>query len=261
MISVPHHQPIILPEKKKQKKTTTTKKTKQCSLVCTRFSALMTGCKIQRWRCDCLAWCKWLIHGVRTWQTQGWREKRKTKEARDHLKIIIPSTKRRKNTTGSYTVANPSTSVVPSLRICTIFYCTLMENVWLSQRLIIVHAIGYSNTAICQEVNISSLEVWSEQVREVAPRWLTGLQCGDFVLFCWSVALSLSMKTNAGCLPRLSYSFLCSVEISIVLSVPVYLQWTREPAKIDVHKISNVSQETTAGGKRKRKNEEAHNRL
>ena len=69
--------------------------------------------------------------------------------------------------------------------------------------------------------------------------------------FCWHVALSWSINISA-CFSKLSYSFLRPVEISIILSVPVHLQRTSEPAKIDVHKIGNVSKETTAEEKKKK---------
>lgn len=46
--------------------------------------------------------------------------------------------------------------------------------------------------AIWQRINTSSLEVSSGQVREVALL----VQCGDFVLFCWRVALSWSINIS-----------------------------------------------------------------
>ena len=56
-------------------------------------------------------WLKFcLILGVRTRQTQGWRERKKTKKARDNWTITKPQlelNKQRKNITGSYTGVNP----------------------------------------------------------------------------------------------------------------------------------------------------------
>lgn len=45
---------------------------------------------------------------------------------------------------------------------------------------------------------------------------------------------------------RVSHSLLGSRQVRIVLFVPVHLEWSNQAAKAYVHKVSDVSEETTA---------------
>lgn len=142
MITVPRHQPIILyKQTKKEKKT----KTILIGLYLfsrpyNRLQNFIIGVVIGRLNARSLSLVQEPVK-----LTDDVKKKKTNKRGKRPLIITPPRMKQQKNTTGSYTELRPCTSVVPSLRI---FYCTRMENVWLSEKFITVHAIGHINTAL-----------------------------------------------------------------------------------------------------------------
>lgn len=190
-----------------------------------------------------------LILGVRTHQTHGWRGKKKTnKRGKRPLIITPPRTKKQKNTTLLTLSSARVRLLYPAWGFSTVLVwktCDYLKSLSLFTQL-------GTATLLDMAKNKHFQSAWGIVRTSSRSCPVDSLWSSVEMLFCWRVALSWSINISA-CFPRLSYSFLRSVEISIVLSVPVNLQWTREPAKIDVHKIGNVSKETTAEGKRKQR--------